>query len=425
MPIVTLRDLYVAELQDLYDAEQLVLQVLPGMAARATSGELRAAFERHYDQTRVHIDRLDLLLRQLNERAAGATCEGIRGVVQEAHRRSAEAERGEVLDAALIAAAQRIEHYEIAAYGCARTYAGILNDADAARVLQQTLDEEGEMDRALTAVAGQGINAEAAADLTPRSTTYRSRLRYIASSDVGTFRYGSYRIVGDDGDDLGRIDGFIVDGNSGRPVYYVIDSGGWFSGRRYVLPVAQLEAEGSGASFRTELTREQLRRYPEFNASAFLAMDDQDAVRYERRLLEAVLPYDHHVRRGERPRYGELPLYQPPGWLMSGTWMADPTIVGASAVPEDVTAQRAGSDVQPGSQGGRQQPAPSASALRASTAQAGAGGAPAPHDDQTAAEHTTETEMENELMVARSEREGGRQAQQAGEEPRIEKYPDR
>ena len=386
MPIVTLRDLYVAELQDLYDAERQVLQVLPGMAARATSGELRTAFEGHYEQTQVHIERLDLLFRQLNERAADASCEGIRGVIHEAHRRSAEAERGEVLDAALIAAAQRIEHYEIAAYGCARTYARTLDDAEATRVLQQTLDEEGEMDHALTSIAGQGINAEAAADLTPRSTTYRSRLRYVAASELASFRYSGYRIINADGDDLGRIDGFIVDGHSGRPLYHVIDSGGWFSGRRYVLPVAQVEANAADGSFRTELTREQLRRYPEFSASAFIAMDDQDALRYERRLLDAVLPYYHHVRRGERLRYEELPIYQPPGWLMSGVWRADPTIV--SPAPAEMPD--------------------------------------APHDDQTEERHQAERSVDQELMVARGGREDAVHAQRhAGEERRIEKYPDR
>src|SRR5712691_9699240 len=114
MPIVTLRDLYIAELQDLYDAEQQLLQELPAMAARATSSELRRAFDHHLEQTQVQIQRLDLIFRQLDTR---------------------QCERGDVLDAALIGAAQRIEHYEIAAYGCARTYARTLGDAEGEKLL--------------------------------------------------------------------------------------------------------------------------------------------------------------------------------------------------------------------------------------------------------------------------------------------------
>jgi ferritin-like metal-binding protein YciE len=407
MPIVTLRDLYVAELQDLYDAEQQVLQELPGMAARATSGELRSVFETHYEQTQVHIERLDLLFRQLNERMFAAPCEAIRGLIREAHRRAAEAERGEVLDAALIAAAQRIEHYEIAAYGCARTYAQVLGDAEARRLLQQTLDEEGETDHRLTAIAEQGINQAAGEDLTARPTTYRSRLRYIAGVDLPAFRFGSHRITNADGDDLGRIDGFIVDGESGRPVYHVVDSGGWFSGRRYVIPVAQLEPEATEAAFRTELTREQLRRYPEFSPSAFVAMDDEDAARYERRLLDAVLPYRHEVRRGDRPRYDELPLYQPPGWLMSGVWMTDATLAGAIPISDDDVPQA-------------DQPATRERRRRQASARQ------SPHDDRTEAEHQ-QMQPENELMMARGEPDGrGEHAEeQASDQRRIEKYSDR
>src|SRR5688572_9952086 len=152
MPVVTLRDLYTVELTDLFDAEQQILRELPGMAARATSAELRQAFEDHYEQTQVHIERLELLFRQLDERPRLQPSEAMRGIIRETHRRAADAERGETLDAALIAAAQRIEHYEIAGYGCACNYAAILNDRDAARILQQTLDEERYSDRRLTEI---------------------------------------------------------------------------------------------------------------------------------------------------------------------------------------------------------------------------------------------------------------------------------
>ncbi len=324
MPTATLRDLYAAELHDLFDAEQQILQELPGMAARATSAELRHAFEDHYEQTQVHIERLELLFRQLAERPRLQPSEAMRGLVQEARRRAADAEPGEVLDAALIAAAQRIEHYEIAAYGCARSYAGTLGDAPAARLLQQTLDEEGRADQRLTEIAERGIHAGAGADLLPRATAYRSRLRYLAGADLQAFSYGSHRIVSPDQDDLGTIDGFIADGESGRPIYYVVDSGGWFAGRRYVIPVAQLQLDTTTPAFRTDLTRELLRRYPEFSASAFVAMDDDSAARYERRLLEVVLPFRHQVRRAmEQPAYSELPIYQPPPWLVTDIWTAE------------------------------------------------------------------------------------------------------
>jgi ferritin-like metal-binding protein YciE len=417
MPIVTLRDLYVAELQDLYDVEQQVLQVLPGMAARATSGELRTAFEQHYEQTQVHIERLDLLFRQLNERAFGPGGEAIRGIVLQAHRRSAEAERGEVLDAALIAAAQRIEHYEIASYGCVRTYARVLGDHEATRILGQTLEEEGEMDRELTAIASGGINQEAGADLTPRSTTYQSRLRYVAASDLPSFRFADRQIVNKDGDDLGRIDGFIVDDDSGRPVYHVVDSGGWFSGRRYVLPVAQLEPDESNTTFVTELTREQLRRYPEFSPSAFIAMDDEDASRYERRLVEAVLPYHQHLRRGERPHYDELPLYQPPAWLLAGVWLTDPALVsGAVAAAAAAAEAQCGQTAQPTSQTqGETEPRGPETAAP-----------PATHDDRTEGEHRVERDA-REQLVARGEPDANARsaADEAAEQPRIEKYSDR
>ena len=329
MPIVTLRDLYAAELHDLFDAEQQILQELPGMAARATSAELRNAFEDHYEQTLVHIERLELLFRQLDERPRLQPSEAMRGLVQGARRRAADAERGEVLDAALIAAAQRIEHYEIAAYGCARSYADTLGDPAAARLLQQTLDEEGRADQRLTEIAQRGINAGAGEDLLPRATTYRSRLRYLAGSDLQSFGYGHHRIVSPDQDDLGTIDGFIADGETGRPIYYVVDSGGWFSGRRYVIPVAQLELDIATQTFRTELTRELLRRYPEFSAGAFVAMDDDSAARYERRLLEAVLPFRHQLRRATaQPTYSDLPIYQPPPWLVTDIWTTE---AGAAA----------------------------------------------------------------------------------------------
>jgi ferritin-like metal-binding protein YciE len=410
MPLVTLRDLYVAELHDLFDAEQQILQELPGMAARATSAELRRAFEDHYEQTQVHLERLELLFRQLDERPRLDACEGIRGLIQETHRRSADAERGDVLDAALISAAQRLEHYEIAAYGCVRSYARTLGDVAAAHLLQQTLDEEGRADRRLTEIAEQWINRAAGEDLLPGSTTYRSRMRYVAAADLHGFTYGGYRINTPDHDDIGSIDGFIADGESGRPLYYVVDSGGWFSGRRYLIPIAQLELVAEERAFRTELTREQLRRYPEFSTTAFVAMNDDEAARYERRMLETVVPFRHQVRRAtEHPIYADLPIYQPPAWLMTGVWPTEAS--GFAAVPP---RSQSAPPSQPATNGRR-------------SAKNGKRPHHAPHDDMSEGEHDAALQAQNELMMARGEPDGrSEEAQeQARDTKRIEKYEDR
>ena len=409
MPIVTLRDLYVAELHDLADAEQQILQELPGMAARATSAELRKAFEDHYEQTQVHIERLELLLRQLDERPRLDTCDGVRGIIREAQRIAADAERGDVLDAALIGGAQRIEHYEMAAYGCARSYAQTLGDAEASRVLQQTLDEERRADARLSELAEQGINHSAGDDLLPHSTTYRSRLRYVAPGDLDNFRYGGWTIETSDGDGIGTIDGLVVNGDNGRPLYYVVDSGGWFSGRRYLLPVSQLTPDGAGKKFTTELTRDQLRRYPEFSPSAFIAMDDDEAARYERRMLDAVLPYWHDPHRpSDRPAYDRLPLYQAPTWLIENTgWAAvpPPTVVGTAP---QASTRRTSSDSQRLRDPGK---------VRAPRAPQTA------HDDRSQAERERER-PQNELMVARGE-PAERSDQVERQASRIEKYRDR
>jgi ferritin-like metal-binding protein YciE len=341
MPIVTLRDLYIAELQDLYDAEQQLLEALPAMAAKTTSSSLRRAFEDHFEQTRLQMERLELLFRQLDIRAIGHGCEGMRGLLAEARRRMSEAERGDVLDAALIGAAQRIEHYEMAAYGCARTYAETLGDAAAARLLQQTLDEEGAADHQFTRMAQQGIN-QAAGDDVIGDARERSRLRYVEARDLPDFRYREFRLLNRTGDDLGVLDGSIVDGRSGRPIYFVIDSGGWLAGRRYVIPIGQLDADEAARALRTTLDRQAIRRYPEFNSAAFLAMDDEEVRRYEHRLLTVVAPERARAGQSHPSAYEELPEYRPPTWLMTGVWMTEAT--GFAAVPPraigDLTEER-------------------------------------------------------------------------------------
>jgi ferritin-like metal-binding protein YciE len=331
MPMVTLRDLYIAELQDLYDAEQQMLQELPTMAARATSSDLRRAFEDHLEQTRVQAQRLELLLRQLDVRSGGHPCEGVRGLIEEGRRRIAEAERGDVLDAALIGAAQRIEHYEIAGYGCARTYARTLGDGNAETLLQQTLDEEGQADHRLSKLAERGINQAAGEDTLTSGERDRARLRYLAASDLPEFADREYRLLNRANEDLGSLDGFIVESGSGRPLYFVIDSGGWFVGRRYLVPIGQIDADEQAGVLRTDLDRETIHRYPEFNGAAFLAMDDDEARRYEHRLLGIIAPERARTGRWTRPAYDGLPQYRQPTWLMTGVWMTEAS--GFAAVP--------------------------------------------------------------------------------------------
>src|SRR5258705_6967579 len=184
MATVSLRDLYAAELHDLMHAEKQMVAELPFMASRATSERLRRAIEEHHAETQVQIERLRLLLEQLNEPPRAIPSGAIAAIIEDGRRRLDDTERGETLDAALIAAAQRIEHYEMASYGTARSYAEALGDYDAVRVLQQTLDEEGHTDHVLTKLAERGINQAAGDDLLEESTRYRSRLRFVGTKDL-------------------------------------------------------------------------------------------------------------------------------------------------------------------------------------------------------------------------------------------------
>jgi ferritin-like metal-binding protein YciE len=160
MKLESLKELYVSELQDLYDAEEQILQALPKMAQAASSSRLRSAFEQHLEQTRGQVQRLDTIFQQLGADPKGKKCKGLAGLVAEGQDLLKEKAEPEVRDAGLIAAAQKVEHYEIAGYGTVRTYAEILGEKNAARLLQQTLDEEGETDKKLTSIA-ERINEQA------------------------------------------------------------------------------------------------------------------------------------------------------------------------------------------------------------------------------------------------------------------------
>lgn len=156
-----LKDLYIDELRDIYNAENQLTKALPKMAKAATSKDLRAGFEEHLKQTEGHVRRLEQIFKDLDEKPTGKKCKGMEGLVEEGKEMSEEEElEGETLDAGLISAAQRVEHYEIAAYGCVRTYAKLLGESEAASLLEQTLAEEKETDQKLTKLA-EKINVEA------------------------------------------------------------------------------------------------------------------------------------------------------------------------------------------------------------------------------------------------------------------------
>ncbi len=160
MSVSSLQELYVKELQDLYDAENQLIKALPKMAEGASSEELRNAFEEHLEQTKEHAQRLEQILRGLGEDAKGEKCKGMEGLVKEGGEVLKEDMEEQVKDAAIIGAAQRVEHYEIAGYGTVRTFASLLGEDEAVELLEKTLEEEKETDEKLTELA-QNINVEA------------------------------------------------------------------------------------------------------------------------------------------------------------------------------------------------------------------------------------------------------------------------
>ena len=161
MALGSLHDLYVEELRDLYNAENQLLKALPRMAKAASDETLRAAFVEHLEVTRGQVARLDRIFKKLGARPTGKKCVAMEGLIEEGKELMAEDAEPAVLDAALIAAAQKVEHYEIAGYGTVRTYARMLGYEEAADLLQETLDEEGETDQRLTDLAESVINVEA------------------------------------------------------------------------------------------------------------------------------------------------------------------------------------------------------------------------------------------------------------------------
>jgi ferritin-like metal-binding protein YciE len=160
MSVESIQDLFVEELKDLYSAEKQIIKALPKMAKAASSDELRQAFESHLEETNGHVDRLEQIFEILGKSSRGKSCEGMKGLLSEGAELIDEIEKGDVLDAGLISAAQRVEHYEISGYGSVRAYAELLGNSQVADLLRAILDEEKAADEKLTQIS-KTVNPQA------------------------------------------------------------------------------------------------------------------------------------------------------------------------------------------------------------------------------------------------------------------------
>jgi len=158
----SLQDLFQDQLADLYDAENQLVKALPKMAEAASSPRLQSAFREHLEQTKGHVERLQQVFEQLGSKAKGKTCQAMEGLIEEGSELMEEKADPSVLDAGLIAAAQKVEHYEMAGYGCLYTWAEQLGHGQAAQLLKQTLSEEEQTDKKLTQIAEGMVNLQAA-----------------------------------------------------------------------------------------------------------------------------------------------------------------------------------------------------------------------------------------------------------------------
>jgi ferritin-like metal-binding protein YciE len=157
----TLEKLYINELRDLYSAENQLLKALPKMAKGASSDELKEAFENHLAETETHVERLERIFKGLEENPKGKTCHAMKGLIEEGSEILEEEGEDSVLDAGIIVAAQKVEHYEMAGYGSVRAFAQLLGQEEAAQLLQTTLDEESKANELLNQIAETTVNAEA------------------------------------------------------------------------------------------------------------------------------------------------------------------------------------------------------------------------------------------------------------------------
>lgn len=294
MPMKSLKDLYLDELSDLYDAETQMIRTLPRLAEAARAPDLREILRKHAEESRLHLERLELIFTHWGERRRSKPCAGLAGIVQEADDRLNQDATEDARDAAIIGIAQRIEHYEIAAYGCARTYARRLNRPDEARLLQETLDEEGRVDRKLTDIAEAHINDDArtGADAAeaPRPP---GGLRYLAASDaaMGPGVWERLPVRNDNDQDLGAFDGLVVNTVSQCPRYVVVDAGGLFVHNRFLLPFELIRFDNRLRVLRVNLDRDIASNYPPFDRDAFQGLTDIERQGYDAGLFDLFLSH--------------------------------------------------------------------------------------------------------------------------------------
>jgi ferritin-like metal-binding protein YciE len=160
MEMQSLRELMIDELKDLYSAENQILKALPKMIKKATSPDLKQGFEKHLKETEGHVERLDKIFQELEQSPRGKKCKGMEGIIEDGKQLMEGDAEPDVMDAGLIGAAQHVEHYEMAGYGCVRTYSELLGLANISKLLQQTLNEEKATDQKLTELA-RNINVKA------------------------------------------------------------------------------------------------------------------------------------------------------------------------------------------------------------------------------------------------------------------------
>jgi len=162
MEIESLQELLIEEMRDLYSAENQLTKALPKMAKKASNPQLKKAFETHLRETEGHMKRLQQIFDKLGKKPTGKKCAAMEGLIEEGKEMMGEDMEEDTMDAALISVAQKVEHYEIASYGTVRTWASLLGDDQTARLLEQTLQEEGKTDKLLTELAESSVNIEAA-----------------------------------------------------------------------------------------------------------------------------------------------------------------------------------------------------------------------------------------------------------------------
>ncbi len=161
MKVENLRELLIHECNDIYDAEEQIVDALPKIIEEVQSPDLKSALKLHLEVTKGQILRLDQIYERLGVDVEDETCQGMKGILKEGEKAMKDAKDADVRDAVIIAGCQKVEHYEIASYGCARTWANILGMSDVVRLLQQTLEEEGKADKKLTSIAESHVNVDA------------------------------------------------------------------------------------------------------------------------------------------------------------------------------------------------------------------------------------------------------------------------